>query len=210
MNLLMLLGSYTFTLALAALIPGPGMTGLLFKTLSRGSSHSLKMLAGLVTGDILYLMLVLSGLSWLGHTLNSIFASGLILCACAYLLYLAYRFWNTALFFDMQGESSNRSSSYKEGLQITLANPKTISFYLALVPSILGTATLQPAVLSAVVLLTVVTLLAAGSLYIFSAVKMKDLLRSPSALRILLRGTALIMAGFACSGIFLEGFRLMH
>ncbi|CAM4061776.1 LysE family translocator [Acinetobacter pragensis] len=210
MNLLTLLGSYTFTLMLAALIPGPGMTGLLFKTLSHGSSHGLKMLAGLVTGDLLYLILVLSGLSWLGHALSSTFAAALILCACAYLLYLACRFWSSALSFNLSKDTSSTSSSYKEGLLITLANPKTISFYLALVPSILGTAALHPEVLISVVLLTIVTLLAAGSLYIFSAVKIKHLLSSPSALSMLLRATAIMMAGFACSTIYLEIVRLIR
>ena len=43
------------TLFLAATLPGPGMTGLMFKTLSQGYRAGVVMLSGLITGDILYL-----------------------------------------------------------------------------------------------------------------------------------------------------------
>ncbi len=49
------LSTYIFTLFLAALLPGPGMTGLMFKTLSQGYQAGIVMLLGLMTADMIYL-----------------------------------------------------------------------------------------------------------------------------------------------------------
>lgn len=46
--------TYVLTLGLAAILPGPGMTGLMFKTLVQGYKNGLMMLCGLITGDITF------------------------------------------------------------------------------------------------------------------------------------------------------------
>jgi threonine/homoserine/homoserine lactone efflux protein len=48
--------TYIFTLSLAAILPGPGMTGLMFKTLTQGYKNGLIMLIGLITGDLIFLL----------------------------------------------------------------------------------------------------------------------------------------------------------
>lgn len=48
------ISTYIITLAIAALIPGPGMTGILFKTISKGPLQGLIMLLGLITGDLIF------------------------------------------------------------------------------------------------------------------------------------------------------------
>ena len=48
--------TYLFTLAIAALLPGPGMTGLMLKTFTQGHQRALLMLLGLIIGDVLFLL----------------------------------------------------------------------------------------------------------------------------------------------------------
>ena len=204
MNEFALLSSYALALGAAALIPGPGMTGLMFKTLNQNSLKGFKMLAGLITGDLIFLSIALLGLGWIGAILNGVFSHVLIVICSLYLLYLAYTFWRMPVLQAQDNTSLKADSDYIDGLLLTLSNPKTISFYLALLPAILGTAPLEPHLLLLIVFITLLTLLIAGSLYIACAAQMQRWADHPLFQRILLKGTALIMTAFAFSMILHE------
>lgn len=85
--------TYIFTLALAAILPGPGMIGLMFKTLSQGQKNGLIMLLGLITGDLVFLLISIFLISSLTHIIPH-FSFYLIILSSLYLLYLAYNFWS--------------------------------------------------------------------------------------------------------------------
>ena len=204
MNKFALLSSYAFALGTAALIPGPGMTGLMFKTLNQNSLKGFKMLAGLITGDLIFLGIALLGLNWIGTILNGIFSHVLIVICSLYLLYLAYTFWCMPALQAQTHAALKADSDYAGGLLLTLSNPKTISFYLALLPAILGTAPLELHLSLLIVFITLLTLLIAGSLYIAGAAQMQRWADQPFFQRILLKGTALIMVAFAFSMILHE------
>ncbi|OTG79022.1 hypothetical protein B9T33_13745 [Acinetobacter sp. ANC 5054] len=202
MNEFALLSSYALALGAAALIPGPGMTGLMFKTLNQNSLKGFIMLAGLITGDLIFLGIALLGLNWIGTILNGVFNQVLIVICNIYLLYLAYTFWRIPALQAQDNTSLKADSDYVDGLLLTLSNPKTISFYLALLPAILGTAPLELHLLLLIVFITLLTLLIAGSLYIAGAAQMQRCTHHPFFQHILLKGTALIMIAFAFSMIF--------
>lgn len=197
--------TYILTLILAAILPGPGMTGLMFKTLTQGYKYGLMMLIGLITGDLLFLTLSIFLISSLTDVIPH-FSFYLIILSSFYLLYLAYQFWifkEDLLQIKNNSTISENIFSYKDGLLITLSNPKTISFYLALVPAIFGTSDVKQMTIL-LIIITIFTLFIIGSLYIFLSVSLKKLLKSLKIQSILLKSLSLIMFILALSMIYRE------
>lgn len=191
------ISTYIITLAIAALIPGPGMTGILFKTISKGPLQGLIMLLGLMTGDLIFLGLSLLCMTYIAH-LDPDFFNYLVIFSCLYLTYLAYKFWifDPHLLLQM-GETAQKShyfSAYPEGLLLTLSNPKTISFYLAWVPVIFAHHSNHGMgliiILSGV---TVFTLAMVGAIYIVFSTQMKQKLTHPKIQKMLLKSISILM-----------------
>jgi len=197
--------TYIFTLSLAAILPGPGMTGLMFKTLTKGYKNGVIMLIGLITGDLIFLLTSIFLLTYLTQFIPN-FSFYLVLLSSMYLLYLAYSFWS----FDgnlLQIQTKNTVNetifSYKDGVLITLSNPKTISFCLAIVPAIFGASSLKNQTFS-LIIITVLTLAIIGSLYVFFSLGLKKFLRSLKIQRVLLKGLSIMMFILALSMIYRE------
>jgi threonine/homoserine/homoserine lactone efflux protein len=188
---------YIFSLGLAAILPGPGMTGLLFKTLSQDSKHGFLMLFGLITGDLIYLSTSIFGLSFF-QRFNPNFIDYIQVLSSIYLIYLAYKFWtfngSNISSFSPKPLINLKFLSYFDGLIITLSNPKTISFYLALLPAIFPLSnTISPQLFLIIVICTVLTLLIIGGLYIIFALKMKSKLQNIRTQRMIFKFTAIFM-----------------
>jgi len=83
MDILTQIFTYSLTLALAAFLPGPGMTGLMFKTLSQGYWSGILMLLGLITGDIIFLSISIFFISYLTQ-LSSNFSAYIVIISCFY------------------------------------------------------------------------------------------------------------------------------
>ena len=198
MDILTQIFTYSLTLALAAFLPGPGMTGLMFKTLSRGYWSGILMLLGLITGDIIFLSISIFFISYLTQ-LSSNFSAYIVIISCFYLLFIAYKFW----MFNENIDVNKTFSTYRDGLLITLSNPKTISFYLALVPAIFGLNSLQQYSLL-LIIITVITLSIIGSLYIFFSWKIKKILKNIKIQRILLKSLSLMMSFLAVVMLYKE------
>ena len=197
--------TYIFTLSLAAILPGPGMTGLMFKTLTQGYKNGLMMLTGLITGDLIFLFASIFLLTALTQFIPN-FSFYLVLLSSTYLLYLAYRFWSFKddLLQTQAPSTVNKALySYRDGLLITLSNPKTISFYLAIVPAIFGASKLkeQTFVLMSI---TVLTLTLIGGFYVFFSLGLKKILRHLDVQRTLLKGLSVLMFILALSMISRE------
>ncbi len=199
--------TYTAALALAAAIPGPGMTALVARSVSSGAVTGFAMLAGLILGDLTYLSFAVFGLAVLAKSFSMIFVL-VKWGAVIYLFYLAWLFWTA----DHQSLNETSASKRKDlfsaalsGYAITLGNPKTIAFYLALLPVIIdlkmitiksGYAVLVP--------LTALILLAVGAVFILGAIGVRHMLSSKKAQRFLHRGAATTMVVAAGSMVVKE------
>lgn len=131
--------AYTGALALAAAIPGPGITALAARALGSGFRSSLFMCLGLVLGDLTYLTAVVLGLALVAQTFGTVF---LVIkwLGIAYLAWLAWTFWTSGISaeqVDARKEKGGLVSSFLAGLTVTLGNPKTMVFYLAITPTII-------------------------------------------------------------------------
>ncbi|WOE39037.1 LysE family translocator [Acinetobacter sp. SAAs474] len=195
--------SYLLTLTIAAIIPGPGMTGLMFKTLLQGYRNSFIMLLGLITGDIIFLIISILFVSSLNQILPN-FSAYLIILSSAYLLYLAYKFWSfkgNLLSISSHPPIQEVLYSYRDGLLITLSNPKTISFYIALVPAIFGPSAVQQQILL-IIVLTGLILILIGCIYIFFAWHLQKLLAHHTVQRLLRQCLAALLVILALSMLY--------
>jgi len=194
--------TYSAALGVAAAIPGPGMAALVARSVSGGALSGFCLLGGLILGDLTYLSLAVFGLAMIAEHFHALFQ--LVRWGAAlYLAYLAWQFWRA----QHQAIETGRAVPRKEllsaalsGLTITLGNPKTIAFYLALLPLVIN---LEVVSLQAwafmLVPLTIAVLLAVGALFVFGAVRIRHLLSSLRAQQRLFRGAALIMAAAAAA-----------
>ena len=197
--------TYIFTLALAAILPGPGMTGLMFKTLTHGHRNGLMMLLGLITGDIIFLLISIFLVSSLTKLIPN-FSFYLVMLSSIYLLYLAYSFWSfKGDLLQIQNKNTLEETlfSYRDGLFITLSNPKTISFYLALVPAIFGAYSLKEQTFF-IIVITVLTLAVIGCFYVFFSWSLKKILHNLKIQSTLLKGLSLMMCVLALSMMYRE------
>ena len=90
-------------------------------------------------------------------------------------------------------------SSFVAGLTVTLGNPKTMIFYLAITPTIVDLKTITLADYGILVALTVVVLFVVLVPYLALAAKARWFLKSPRALKVLNRTAAGFMVGAAAA-----------
>lgn len=193
--------AYSGALALAAAIPGPGVTALVARALGSGFRSSLFMSLGLILGNLIYLTAVMLGLAIVAQTFGMVF---LIVkwAGVAYLAWLAWSFWTsgiTAETVEAKQAKGGFFASFLAGLTVTLGNPKTMIFYLAITPTIVDLRTITLAEYGVLALLTIVTLLVVLVPYLALAAKARWFLRTPRALRLLNRTAATFMMGAAAA-----------
>ncbi|MBW1214707.1 LysE family translocator [Pantoea allii] len=187
---------YVLALGLAAAIPGPGMTAIVARSLNGGSLAGLAALAGVIMGDLFYLTLAVFGLGVVAHTYTALFT--LINWAAAlYLGFLAWQFWSYqphAINIDQKVTRQQLASAWLSGLSITLGNPKTIAFYLAILPLVISLETISLKFWGTVLVpVTAAVLLAVGAMFILAAMKIRVFLTSPQSLQIMYKVVGVIM-----------------
>ena len=193
--------AYSGALALAAAIPGPGVTALVARALGSGFRSSLFMSLGLILGDLIYLTAVVLGLAIVAQSFGLVFLA-IKWAGIAYLAWLAWSFWTsgiTAETVEARKGKDGLFSSFLAGLTLTLGNPKTMIFYLAITPTILDLKAITLADYGALAALTIVTLLVVLVPYLALAAKARWFLRTPRALKLLNRTAATFMAGAAAA-----------
>lgn len=189
---------YAIALAIAAAIPGPGIAACVGKALGAGFRPAVWFATGLVLGDLTYLTLAVLGLSAIAAAFSGIFVVVKVLGA-AYLAYLAWSFWRAGI--DPEKVETHKGNgawaSMLGGYAVTLGNPKTIIFYMALLPTVVDLETVTPERFGWLVIATIVVLYAVVVPYVALAARARDFLRNPRALKLLNRGAAGAMAGAA-------------
>ncbi|WP_424979585.1 LysE family translocator [Leisingera sp. S232] len=203
MDLLAPLIAYSIALSIAAVIPGPGVAGLVGQSLGSGLKVSLVFLAGIALGDVFYLTVAIAGLA----AIVQLFSGALLaikVLGGAYLVYLAYKFWRSEAGLTAVAKAADRRSAktFLSGFALTLGNPKTIIFYLALLPTVIDLEAVgvwQWAMLS---VLTVLVLFATLSPYALLASGARQMMARADALQKLNRIAAAIIGS---TGVFILG-----
>lgn len=190
--------TYAFALFIAAAIPGPGMTAIVARALGSGFRPTFFMGLGLILGDLVYLTAVVLGLAIVAQNFTTPF---LIIryAGAAYLVYIAFKLWTAGLLPQeiVAERAPSFGAAFLSGLLVTLGNPKTMLFYVALVPTLLPLQSIGLSDYAALVGLTFVVLMAVLLPYILLASKARIALKRPAALKLLNRTAAGILAGTA-------------
>jgi threonine/homoserine/homoserine lactone efflux protein len=192
--------TFTVALTIAAAVPGPGMTALVARALAVGFWGTVPMVLGLICGDLVFLSLTALGLAAVAQTFASVFLV-VKFAGAAYLLWLGWKLWHAApeaqTVTAQRGAERSTARVVLSGLTLTLGNPKTIVFYMALVPTLIDLADLTALGFVELMVIVAVDLLVVGLAYAALAARARDFFRDARARRILDRVAGTMMAGAA-------------
>jgi threonine/homoserine/homoserine lactone efflux protein len=190
--------AFTIAYAIAVAVPGPGVTAVVARALGGGFRGAFPMVLGILAGDLLYLMFAIFGLAAIAALYAPVFVV-IRWAGAAYLLYIAWKFWTAKPGTEqVRARSDTGWKTFLSGLALTLGNPKTIIFYLALLPTVVPLDRPMTVLgISELVAIVVVVLLAIGCAYAGLAAMARELFRSPRAVRRLNRTAGGLMAGAA-------------
>mgnify|MGYP003571183893 CR=1 FL=1 len=198
--------AYAGALAIAASIPGPGIAALVARALGSGFRPALVMSFGLILGDLTYLTAVVLGLAVVAQSFGLVFLA-VKWAGAAYLAWLAYRFWTAGIVAETVTAETGRGglmASFVSGVTITLGNPKTMVFYLAITPSVIDLAAVSASDYAVLAGLTALVLIVVLVPYLALAAHARTLFARPAALRWLNRTAATFLGG-AAAAIALRG-----
>ena len=196
---LVTLVAFTIAYAIAVLVPGPGVAAVVARALGGGFSSAVPMVVGILAGDLIYLVFAVFGLAaiatWFGPVFVVVRWAG-----AAYLLYIAWKFWTARPGTEQIGPKAEESwtRTFLAGLALTMGNPKTIVFYLALLPTVVPLDKLMTALgFTELLLIVIVVLMVIGLGYAALAAAAREFFRSQKALRRLNRTAGIMMASAA-------------
>ena len=141
MSLLSLL-AFAGAMFLLALTPGPGVFVTVASSLAHGVRYAAFVIAGIVVGDLLFLLFAVFGLAAIAVHLHGAF---LIVkyAAALYLVFLGIKLWREKPGALQAGGLPAGRSGFLTGLFVTLGNPKVILFYLGFLPLFVDLAALS-------------------------------------------------------------------
>ena len=188
------LATFTIAYAIAVLVPGPGVAAVVARALGGGFRGALPMVLGILAGDLVYFVFAVFGLAAVATYFGPVFT--LVRWAgAAYLLYIAYRFW-TAKPGSEQMKPKNEAGwkTFFAGFSLTMGNPKTIVFYLAILPTVIPLDQMTPLAFAELTAIVVLVLLLIGCGYAWLASAAREMFRSPIALGRLNKTAGAMMA----------------
>jgi len=192
---LVTLAAFTIAYAIAVIVPGPGVAAVVARALGGGFMSAVPMVLGILVGDLIYLVFALFGLAAIATWFGPIFVV-VRWAGAAYLLFIAWQFWTAKPGSEqIRAKSESGWRTFLSGFALTLGNPKTIVFYLALLPTVIPLD--QPITVlgfTELVAIVVVVLLIIGLAYAGLAAAARDFFKSSKAIRRLNRTAGVMMA----------------
>lgn len=210
------LAALAVALFILAITPGPGVFAVLSAALGRGLPTALALTAGIICGDLIFLLLAMAGLTVLAESMGDLFLV-VRLGGAAYLIWLGIGLWRGAAtarpMAVPEGAASDDATCHTDatplptttplrllrtacgGLALTLGNPKVIVFYVGFLPTFVDLRTLDAtgAALVAATTVAVVGCVLGG--YAMMAARARRMLSTPRATRLLHRGAGAVMVG---------------
>ncbi len=188
-------GAFVVAIIVFLAIPGPGNLALLTATGKGGVRSGLAATLGVIAGDQVLLWMAVAGLSAVLINYPSLYSS-VKWAGAAYLLGLGYSLFNAkpgdAPVLDMKPDHY-----FRQGLFITVLNPKAIVFYMAFFPLFVDPKIHLGLITFAVMAITIAVLtFAYGLVVVLLAHRMAERVRANPLMRVMLNKAAgtLLMA----------------
>lgn len=186
--------TFTIAYAIAVLVPGPGVAAVVARALGGGFRSAFPMVLGILAGDLVYFVFAVFGLAAIATFFGPVFTV-IRWAGALYLLYIAYKFWTARPGSEqMRPKSEGAVRTFFAGFSLTMGNPKTIVFYLAILPTVIPLNQMNPVAFAELTAIVVIVLLLIGCGYALLASAARDMFRSPVALGRLNKTAGAMMA----------------
>lgn len=193
------LATFAAALLINAGTPGPSIAALVSRVITNGWRDIMPFLAAFWIGEVMWLTVSMAGMTALAHQFSIGFqilkAAGII-----YLAYLAFKMWRQPAISSTEESIPKRQNPYSmfaAGLALTIGNPKIMVFYLALLPSLIGTVSFTVRAWFPMAITCFVVLMVVDCSWVFAANYARRFLQTPRAMRIANRIGATAMGGAA-------------
>jgi threonine/homoserine/homoserine lactone efflux protein len=187
----------TATVAVAALTPGPAVAAIVARAITSGARPAMAINAGVVTGDLLFLLLAAAGMAAAARTMGEAFE----LVKIAGALYLAWQgvtLWRqpAAAPAAAGGPGAGLRGNYAAGLLLMFGHVQAMLFYAALLPGLVDFAALTWRDLALVAAMLVVVIGGVNTGYVLLASRARRFFADESAQRAIRRlaGTLMFVA----------------
>jgi len=167
MNIIESLALFTIMVALAA-IPGTSVALVVARSISSGIANGFAVVAGIVLGDITFILLAIYGLSVVVETMSGWFTV-LKYLGGIYLIWLGISLYTskdtTIDTLNTAVEKSSILTSLCAGLVLTLSDVKAIIFYASLFPIFVNISSLNITNILSIIAITILSVGGVKALY---------------------------------------------
>ena len=189
--------AFSLALLIWVLIPGPAIFAIVGRSLTTGLKSSLKLIVGILLGDLFYITIVLFGMAAIGKILGDLFYV-IRMIGASYLIFFGLRLWFKNSKFNNCVPNDEKPDHYKTflaGFSITLGNPKAILFHLGFLPTFFNLSVINILDAFLIILIFVVVLGSSLTSYAYAASKARLFFKDQRKIRILNRGAGTILIG---------------
>lgn len=155
-----------------ALVPSSSVALVVTRSVTHGVANGIFASVGIVVGDLIFILLVILGLSSVAETMGWLFLT-IKYIGAAYLIWLGYTLLvsksTTIISIQKSNQKGNLVASFLAGLFLTLGDIKAIFFYVSLFPAFVNLEALHIADILMIMLVTMVTVGGVKIFYVFSA-----------------------------------------
>lgn len=185
--------------------PGPGNVAMVARTLDAGPVHGFVYGGGIITGDIFWLTVAITGLSAAAEAASAyagwfwaakIAGAGILL----WFAWGAFQSYRTPKAADPQTRRVSKrglAATYAAGVAMPLTNPKPIVFYLSLLPAFFDLSSVTPATYAAMVGIMLAMYGVTASVHVGLAHRARHWLAAKGVKRWADLSTAVILTGVA-------------
>lgn len=186
--------------AAAVFSPGPGVAAVVARAMATGTRRTAPFILGIVLGDLVWFGFVVGGLAAVAQNFQIVFQV-IKYAGAAYLVWLAWKLWTApATTPDQQqyvkGEGIRLVLA---GLSMTLGNPKTMIFFVAILPQVVSVEKMSGITIAELCVLMAVVLAAIMLCYAMLADRARRFIASPRQMRLVNRATGGLLAGVAAA-----------
>lgn len=191
----------TFSIALlaGAASPGPAIMAVVAHVVGGEGRSAWPCAAGIILGDVFWLTAAVMGLSTLA-TSSELTLQAIKYVGACYLLYVAYRLWNAKSerwLAESSKQSNTRLNSFLAGLALEMSNPKTMAFYLAVMPTLIEVNDMSIGSYATILLSASFIYIAVFTAYIFLAHRSRQFVRTHDRQNLVRRTSAAVLAATA-------------
>ena len=130
---------YITSVVILTLIPGPDLVFLITQGLTKGRKEAVFTALGLSSGCLFHTTIAAFGVSIIFQK-SEIAFNILKIAGVFYLVYVAFKTWQTAKDFEFKADTAAKAGFFK-GVLMNILNPKVILFFLAFLPQFVPTNT---------------------------------------------------------------------